>query len=122
MNSLYDLGATIKELRKKQKLTQKELANKLNVSEASMSKYEANTATPQFETLRSLAVIFNVSMDTLCGTPQSGMLSIHGLSEEQIKIVGELIDKLRTHNLTAKHTIVPEEYTLIGQIVAAFAK
>ena len=54
---IYELGATIKELRKKQNMTQKELAQRLNVSEATICKYENNTATPPFETLRSLAVI-----------------------------------------------------------------
>ena len=64
---MYDLGALIRSLRKERKITQKKLGEMLDVTEGTISKYEANTMTPPFETLRSIASIFNVSMDTLCG-------------------------------------------------------
>lgn len=84
---MYDLGALIRSLRKERKITQKKLGEMLNVTEGTISKYEANTMTPPFETLRSIASIFNVSMDTLCGMKHQGTLSTHGLTEAQAETV-----------------------------------
>ena len=117
----YELGATIRDLRKKQNLTQKELARKLSVSEATVCKYENNTATPPFETLRALAVTFGISMDTLCGITHRGQVSIHGLSETQRSIVENLTDTFRNHNITKKELSV-EQCALLGRIVAELTK
>lgn len=119
---IYELGATIKDLRKKQNITQKELARRLNVSEATICKYENNTATPPFETLRSLAVIFNISMDTLCGISHKGNISVHGLSESQTTIVQNLTDTFRNLNLNTRKMLSAEQYALLGQIVAELSK
>ena len=70
----------------------------LNVTEGTISKYEANTMTPPFETLRSIASIFNVSMDTLCGMKHQGTLSTHGLTEAQTETVKALVDAYRIKN------------------------
>ena len=118
---IYELGATIKELRKKQNMTQKELAQRLNVSEATICKYENNTATPPFETLRSLVVIFNISMDTLCGISHRGNVSVHGLSESQTTIIENLTDTFRNLNLKTRK-MSAERYALLGQIVAELSK
>lgn len=117
----YELGATIRDLRKKQNMTQKELARRLSVSEATVCKYENNTATPPFDTLRALAVTFCVSMDTLCGITHRGQVSVHGLSETQRSIVENLTDSFRNHNLTKKEMSV-EQCTLLGQIVIELSK
>ena len=41
---MYDFGFVLKQERKKRGLTQKQLGDKLNVSEATICKYENNTA------------------------------------------------------------------------------
>lgn len=119
---MYELGATIKELRKKQNMTQKELARYLNVSEATICKYENNTATPPFETLRTLAATFNISMDILCGMSHKGNVSVHGLSESQKRIITELTDTFRNHNLNVKKDLSIEQCALLGMIVAELSK
>ena len=57
----------LKELRKKYHLTQKELANSLNLDPSSISKYESSNAAPSPEILLKLANFFNVSTDYLLG-------------------------------------------------------
>ena len=42
---MYDLGALIRSLRKERKITQKKLGEMLDVTEGTISKYEANTMT-----------------------------------------------------------------------------
>ncbi len=57
----------IAEERKKLGLSQEELANKLKISQKSVSKYERGTRRPSYETLLAMANIFGVSADYLLG-------------------------------------------------------
>ena len=57
----------IKICRKKLKLTQVELAEKLNTSHATINRYEKGVNEPTFDTLVKLAEIFNVTTDYLLG-------------------------------------------------------
>ena len=57
--------------RKRLDLTQEELAEKLNISQKSISKYETGARKPSFETLTEMAKLFNVSTDYLLGKSDS---------------------------------------------------
>ena len=59
------LGNSIKELRKKFNLTQKELADQLHVTPQAVSRWENNEVEPSIETIRSMATIFKISLDEL---------------------------------------------------------
>lgn len=59
------LGEKIYELRTGQNLSQGDLANELNVSRQSISKWENGNSTPDLEKIVKLAEIFNVSLDEL---------------------------------------------------------
>ena len=52
-------------LRKKNNLTQNELAEKLNYSDNTISRWEHAEITPSIETLAQIAEIFNVSLESL---------------------------------------------------------
>ena len=115
---MYDLGALIRSLRKERKITQKKLGEMLDVTEGTISKYEANTMTPPFETLRSIASIFNVSMDTLCGMKHQGTLSTHGLTEAQTETVKALVDAYRVKNAQTGRQLSREyEDKLVWRII-----
>ena len=57
----------LKELRTQQKLSQKEMAEKLHIKQQSYSRYELATGEPSLATLREIATFFNVSTDYLVG-------------------------------------------------------
>lgn len=57
----------IKELRKIKKLTQKKLAEKINVDCSAVTKWETGKANPDFENQLLLADFFGVSVDYLLG-------------------------------------------------------
>ena len=59
------LSEKILALRKKAGLSQEDLANKLDVSRQSVYKWESDLATPEFEKLKSIAKLFNVTFDYL---------------------------------------------------------
>lgn len=60
-------GARLKALRQSYNLTQTELANKIKLSKANVSKYESDSIEPNLETLKLIAELFNVSVDHLLG-------------------------------------------------------
>lgn len=55
------------ELRKRDNITQKQLAIKLNLSEIAIQNYEAGRRKPAFDVLCTIADYFNVSIDYLVG-------------------------------------------------------
>lgn len=58
-----ELSQKLKELRKKQGLTQLELAERLFVSRQAISGWEAGTSRPSTENLQSLSRLFNIPLD-----------------------------------------------------------
>ncbi|MBE6687314.1 MAG: helix-turn-helix transcriptional regulator [Ruminococcaceae bacterium] len=61
------IGNKIKDLRKKQNLTQEQLAEQLNVSAQAVSKWENGTNLPDITVLPELADCFGVTIDELMG-------------------------------------------------------
>lgn len=59
------IGATLKALRKSAKLTQVELAKKLNLSRVNYTRYETDASRPDYETLIALADFYDVSLDEI---------------------------------------------------------
>ncbi len=119
---MYDLGELIKNLRKGRKITQKKLGEMLGVSEGTVSKYEANVILPPFETMRSIAAIFNISMDTLCGMKHQGTLSVHGLTEAQIKTLEALANAYRVKGAQVGNKLTYDQYAVLGQIYSELVK
>ena len=64
--SLY-IGETIKKLRKERDLTQEMLANFLNVSYQSVSKWERGESYPDITLVPAIASFFGVTTDTILG-------------------------------------------------------
>ena len=60
-----NLGETIFKLRTERNMSQGDLANALDVSRQSISKWETNTSVPELDKLIRLSEIFDVSLDTL---------------------------------------------------------
>lgn len=61
------ISERIKELRHEKKLTQKQLAEKVGISEISIRKYESGDRIPKFEVIEKLADVFNVQFDYIVG-------------------------------------------------------
>ena len=61
------LGNRIQRYRKARKMTQEELAFKLNITSQAVSKWETDSSYPNLDLLCKLAEIFNCSLDELMG-------------------------------------------------------
>ena len=80
---LLQFGPIIQEQRRKQKLTQEELALAMSVSKSSVSKWENNQTYPDMILLPRLATFFNITIDELLGyTPQLSKTEIINLYQE----------------------------------------
>ncbi len=60
-------GDRLRILIEERNITQKNLANKLNIAPSTVSSYAQNTREPDFETLKMIADYFNVTTDYLLG-------------------------------------------------------
>jgi transcriptional regulator with XRE-family HTH domain len=70
------LGNRIKTLRRASKLTQKDVAARLEVDHTTVSKWEADIYEPNTETLDKLATLFETTVDRLLGRPE-GLWTLH---------------------------------------------
>lgn len=66
-----DFGKRLREFRERKKLTQKEAAAKIGVSEQAFSKWENGICLPDIFNLKNLACVLNVSVDCLLDTENS---------------------------------------------------
>lgn len=55
----------IKKLRKDNNMTQEDLADKLNVSRQTVSKWETNVGVPDIDNIKAICNLFNISTDEL---------------------------------------------------------
>lgn len=77
-----NFNVRLKQLRQKEKLTQSELAQILDLKPTAISNYESMRNEPSFEKLITLSRYFDVSCDYLLG-----------LSDAYLPIGGEVLDK-----------------------------
>ena len=62
-----EIGQSIQEARKKAKLTQKELAEKVGIATITVQQYERGVRTPKIETLQKIAQALNIDVGILYG-------------------------------------------------------
>lgn len=91
---IKDLPHKLRILRTQNKYTQKEIAQKLNISPSIVSGYETGDRTPSVENLLLLSKLYNCSTDYLLGmnveTP-SIAIDTDGLTIQQINVLQDLV-------------------------------
>lgn len=97
------LPQKLKELRILNNLTQKAVANKLDISPSIVSGYETGERTPSAEILLALSYLYHCSTDYLLGKDDDKpddippvVLDTVGLTKEQVQALSLLIDTMRT--------------------------
>lgn len=84
----------IKELRCTKNLTQADLARLCSVHQTAVSQWEKGRTTPDTESLKKLAEIFNVSVDYLLGTPEKKGIKIPVLGYVRAGIPVEAVEEV----------------------------
>ncbi len=76
-------------LRQKHNMTQDELAEKVYVTRQAVSRWESGETTPNTETLKQLSKLFDVSINTLLGSPRALVCQCCGMPLEDVSISRE---------------------------------
>ena len=105
----HSIGKTIAELRKAKGWTQIELAEKLQVSDKTISKWEKDGGAPSIEFFPLLAKVFNISIDYL-------MLGKNNISDESINDNVADSDKPITNNVDIE-TFIHNDIVSIEQLL-----
>ena len=84
-----EIGNKINQLRKLSGMTQEQLAEKLNVSRQTISKWESDSTSPDLESIVKISRIFHVSLD-------EGEAGVANKTDEQITL--EDLMKINLHN------------------------
>lgn len=93
------ISQRIKELRKEKKYTQKQLAEKIGISEISIRKYESGDRIPKFEVIERLAEIFNVQFDYIIGRSNNKNFDSHIVSSD-LNALLSLTESSKNPNIT----------------------
>lgn len=88
-----ECGNFIYELRKEKKLTQKELAEKINVSDKAVSRWETGKGYPDVTSLLSLSEYFDVSVNELLAGKRLTVENIRETADENLISVFEQVQK-----------------------------
>lgn len=84
----------LKELRLSKKLTQSDVAKAISTAQQNYSRYENETAQPDFETLKKLANFFNVTIDYILGKEASDLILLSKEDFNKLKEASEIIQKI----------------------------
>ena len=85
-----EIGDKILELRKNAKLSQEQLAEKMNVTRQTISKWELNETAPDIKQAKELSRIFKISLDELTNNDISDLV-IEKVSNTE-KLVGLVLE------------------------------
>ena len=122
MEEVYDFGMILQKLRKERGLTQEQLARLIHKESSIISRYEKGLQNPTFETVKEIAIIFNVSIDYLAGMEKHESIATYGMSKEQIAITKSLVEAFRGKNKTTPQKLSAEQYQLIGRIAIELSR
>ena len=97
------LGNIINELRNKKNLTQKELADKLGISDKAVSRWETGKSFPDLDMLFSISKFFNVSFENLL----TARMADDGTDDELMQdIIKEFNDINKKHSRRMKRILI----------------
>ena len=81
----YDLGLRLKGLREKYKLSQTQVATRLNLSRSAIANYESNTSFPS-------TLLYHTSTDYILGLENRTTITLDGLTPSQEDDLLKVID------------------------------
>ncbi|MDE7360681.1 MAG: helix-turn-helix domain-containing protein [Oscillospiraceae bacterium] len=96
---MSDFGELLKKLRQGANLTQKQLGDRIFVSETMVSYYEHSRRPPSADVLMQIAEVFHVSVDYLLGREKKEQtLNLRGLSDKDMEFLQIVVLYLQEKN------------------------
>lgn len=115
------IGLQIREARLKAGLKQKELAERIGVSESRISQYEKGSQNPRISTLMKLAEALEIPLKTLCGD-QWEQVDYEARTEHYspfLKYLGSLGYQIEGHSEPSRFGNVEIHYSTGGYVVVS---
>lgn len=107
----------IVQLRTKQGLTQEQLAEKVYVTRQAVSRWESGETVPNTETLKQLSALFDVSINTLLGSPRQLICQCCGMPLDDTSISKEPDGSFNEDYCKWCYTDGKFVYTNLGQLI-----
>lgn len=92
---MVEIANRLKQIRLENKLTQKQLAERLGIQKSVVSYYENGDRCPSYDVLVRFARIFHTSTDYLLGLEHTRTLDVSDLSEDDINVLIAVANALR---------------------------
>ncbi len=83
----------LKDLREKNKLTQEQMAQRIHVTRQAISRWETGETQPNTETLKILSREFDVSINTLLGSPRQLVCQCCGMPLYEDDLISRELDE-----------------------------
>ena len=122
-----NIAENIKMLRKQHNLSQEQLAEKLNVSRQSVSKWESGLAYPEMDKVLQICKMFNVNIDDLfnqdikeVNKDKQGKNLINKYIDDFLNYVSKTIDMFSSFNFKQKIKCLFEQGVIIGILLLLF--
>lgn len=116
---MYDVGRKLKLIRQQRRITQKELATRINKSVSAISSYESNAQLPPLDVLESIASELNVSLDFIVGNDSTTSYSTQNLTQEQSEIIALLFREFSTPQ-PESDVLTPEQIFILQKLINLF--
>lgn len=117
---MYDFGFRLRDLRKRRKLTQKDLAIRISKSKAAISSYENDAQIPPLDVLVSIADVLHTSLDSLVDSSREPCYSVQGLNDEQKSII-ELLFAEFSKPTNKGDTLSPQQIKILQDLIHIFS-
>jgi methanogenic corrinoid protein MtbC1 len=107
---MSDFGTRLKSIRKLKKMTQKELAEMLNVTQSTIANYESNLRFPGEANLKEISDLLHISTDYLLGiSEETKAVKVSGVVDFS-KLKEDLLDSLLKGDESGATKIIIEAY------------
>ena len=117
------LSETLKDLRQSENLSQKELSQKLQIGQSTITQYENEQREPTLYNLTKYAKFFNVSLDYLAGLEDDfGVRTSTPIGDDMTADEREMIKKIRLLPKESRNLIVQMIDTLSGTSASSVNK
>ena len=78
-------------------MTQKQVADRVDISKAMISAYETASKAPSIDVLIRLARLYSVSVDYLVCVDAQKVIDVSGLDDDTVALVSALVEKLKNN-------------------------
>lgn len=92
---MVNMGEKLRSLRTENKLTQKQVADRVGLAISAISSYESGVRYPSYESLIKLSKMFHVSTDYLLGLTERRNIDVTGLGDAEVELLSQLVEKLK---------------------------